>query len=464
MKNSKTSLPQNKNYGVTEVFVKHDYFSNLRVKLLKEVDGKLILLEDKGEKLVEVREVETTQKIYTAKKGFIAIDLDFELKYIYELGEYSIPRYKYIIHQGSSRSSKSWSIEEYCIRKCETTKNFRINIWRDTRQSLGDSVWKDFRKLFPMSGRNYKFPKNTVPIYFPETNSLIEPHGADVTNAHGITQDIAWLNEPYLIPEETFDQIDQRAEQVILDFNPKQGHWLDKLQKHPRSKVIHSTFMLNPFCPPEQKRKILSYDPSNPINVKNKTDNAYMWSVYGLGQKAEKPNKIFTGWKTIPVNDFLALDYKSYYGLDFGLTNPTAICEIKYNDGTFYAHELLYKPEKEMDRGLIYELERIGLDKEVDLICDSASPEKIGELRTAGYRAFGARKGPGSVFARISLVQRASVVYTESSENFEYEYENYEWETDRLGVIDKPKKIDDHILDGFGYGCARIALDYRVSL
>ena len=464
MTTSKTNLSLNSKYGVTEVFVKQDYFSSLRVKLLKEVDGKLILLKDHGDTLEEIKEMTTEKKIYEAKEGFLPARIDYPLKYIYEEGEHSILRYKYIIHVGSSRSSKSWSIEEYCVRKCETTRNFRINIWRDTRQSLGDSIWKDFRKLFPLSGRSYKFPKNTTPIYFEETDSLIEPHGADMTNAHGITQDIAWLNEPYLIPKETFDQIDQRAEQVILDLNPKQGHWADKLMEHPRAKVIHSTFMLNPFCPPGQKAKILSYDPDNPVNVKNKTYDPYMWSVYGLGQKAEKPNKIFKGWEKMTAQQFIALEHETFYGLDFGLTNPTALCEVKYDDGVFYAHELLYKPEREMENGLIYELERIGIDKQANLICDSASPEKIGELRRAGYRAFGAKKGKGSVFSGISLIQRAHVVYTETSKNFEHEYDNYEWKTDRVGVIDEPEKVNDHILDGFRYACSHIAVRYRVTL
>lgn len=447
------NLNQN-NYGITEVFVKQDYYAALRVKLVKDIDGKLILLKNNGNELLEIKEITTTQKIYTAPKGFLTIPLDFELKYFYEKGEFSIPRYKYIMHVGSSRSSKSWSIEEWCIRQCETKLNLRINIWRDTRQSLGDTIWNDFKKVFPMSGRSYKFTRNTIPLFFDKTNSTIEPHGADVTNAHGITQDIAWLNEPYLIGKDTFDQIDMRSEQMIIDLNPKQSHWSDSIAKNPRCKVIHSTFINNPFCPPEQKIKILSYDPDNPINVRNGTADLYMHQVYALGLKAEKPNKVYRDWKSIDRLDFDSLPYTSYYGLDFGNTHPTVLTEVKYNDGKFYVCELLYKPGKEFE-SLINEMDNLGIIKGVDMIiCDSASPDLIMELKMADFYAIPAVKGSGSVISGINFLQRCDVHLTNDSKNGWLEYEAYEFETDRYGLTtDKPIKRLDDFMDSKRYVC-----------
>jgi len=460
------SLNLNSKYGVTEVFVKHDYFSSLRIKFFRTDErGKQILIHDNGDSFRDVEPIKVTKKVYECKEGFLSVEPEYNVQYFYESGEHSVFRYKYIMHVGSSRSSKSWSLEEACIRKCETTKNLRINVWRDTRTSLGDTVWNDFKKIFPLSGRSYSFPKNTVPIYFDQTKSTIEPHGADATNAHGTTQDIAWLNEPYKITKETFDQVDQRAEQIWMDLNPKQGHWSDLVQNHPRCKVIHSDFLSNPFCPPGQKMKILSYDPDNPVNVKNGTADQYMWDVYGRGLKAEKPNKIYKGWKKITVAEYLALPYPIYYGLDFGLVSPTAVSEVKYNDGWFYTHELLYKPESEMQNGLIWELERIGIDKDRPLICDSAKPLKIRELREAGFRAIQSFKGAGSVFTGISLLQRANVAYTDTSKNQEEEYDEYEWDIDRYGLpTDTPIKKKDHLLDELRYTAEFIQRERDIQL
>ena len=114
-------------YGVTEVFVKHDYYSSLRIKLLKQNSkGNYILLKIGEKGFEEVERIETTKKIYEAAKNFLPLIIDFTLYYIYEDGEYSIPRYKYIKHEGSSRSSKSFSLEEKAIRLCEENTSFRI--------------------------------------------------------------------------------------------------------------------------------------------------------------------------------------------------------------------------------------------------------------------------------------------------------------------------------------------------
>jgi hypothetical protein len=58
-------------YGLTEVFVKQDYFAALRVKLIKKRGESLILLKDQGDHLQEIREITTSKKIYPAPAGFL---------------------------------------------------------------------------------------------------------------------------------------------------------------------------------------------------------------------------------------------------------------------------------------------------------------------------------------------------------------------------------------------------------
>lgn len=419
-------------------------------------------------------------------------------------------KYRYIINTGSSRSSKTYSILQSHYLQAWSNQNKRISIWRDTKKDTKDTVLADFKKALPSfeNSQSVNFNK-TESIYTFPNGSTIEISGSDDdTKVHGFQGDILHLNEPYKIRKEVFDQLDMRtSDYVLIDWNPKTNHWIDTLAKQENAIVINSTYKDNPFCPEEQRIKIESYQPisysriykyflkeleeevkkgyvlqsglrkedlvkaktkeyplsENPLKfeesdieelrrcIKNEaqgTADEYMWSVYGLGEKSEKPNKIFKGWKSMDVNDFLALPYPSYYGMDFGLTNPSALSEVKYNDGTFYVHELLYKPEKEMNNGLVHELNRIGIDKSLPLICDSASPEKIMELRRGGYNAKGAVKGRGSVFSGISLMQRANIYYTNTSINLESEYEEYEWRTDRVGVLDEPEKANDHCFVG----------------
>lgn len=436
-------------YGVTEVFVKHDYYSNLKIKFLRKVGSSFMLLRDDGDKFTDVKLINTSKKIYTAPSNFHTAQTDEPLNYIYENGEYSVYRYKYIMHVGSSRSSKSFSLEEAAVRKCETEPNTRINIWRDTKESLAGSIWADFKKLFPLSGRKYNFPRNTVSIQF-ENGSRIEPHGADSTNAHGTTQDVAWLNEPYRVTNEAFDQIDMRSNQVWLDLNPKDRHWSDVIARNPRCKMIHSTFMLNPFCPPQQKAKILSYDPANPVNVANGTADMYMHQVYALGLKAEKPNRIFKGWEQMPLSAYQDLPYNEYHGLDFGKISPTSLVSIKFN-GTneFYVYPRMYKPMQDMAEGLPKEMEKI-IDKKIVTVVDPADKENRLDLMRNGFNIIKASKGAGSVDGGISLMQKFKIFYV-YDEEFEFEYDNYEWEIIKGVNLDRPVKKDDHYMDALRY-------------
>ena len=173
--------------------------------------------------------------------------------------------WRYIINVGSSRSSKTVSIIDVYDLYARSYSNKRLTAWRDTKTDCRKTVLNDMLKRFKTTNR-YKVDQEfnkTESIFTYINQSTVEIHGTDdEETVHGLTQDGAWLNEPYKISKDTFDQIDQRtADFVIVDLNPKKGHWSDDLVKEPRAIVIHSTFKDNPFCPIESEKKILSYQP-----------------------------------------------------------------------------------------------------------------------------------------------------------------------------------------------------------
>lgn len=360
-------------------------------------------------------------------------------------------RFKYIIHTGSSRSSKTTSIIQWIEDYNQDNPKTRATVWRDTRAGLGSTVWSDFRKLF---GHKHEFTRQATPIFY-SNKSTFEPHGADSTNAHGLTQDVAWLNEPYRISKEVFDQIDQRtSELIIIDWNPKQGHWIDKLAKHPRAIVIHSTYKDNPFCPIEQKIKIESYEPT-PENIEAGTADEYMWQVYGLGLKAEKPNKIYHGWVfDLSVEDFEEIEAITFYGIDFGSNSPSAINrhKVEVDAKRLNTDELYYGPIKN-DEDYVSILERLEVPKNSVVVCDSAQPVTIATLRRGGYtRAIGANKKGGSVMQGIKFMQSFNHRLTTRSKNIKNEYDGYEWAVDRYDLpLDAPIKKDDHAMDEIRY-------------
>jgi phage terminase large subunit len=429
---------------------------------------------------------------------------------IHALTENGVRKYRYIINEGSSRSSKTYSLIDCFDLYARSNSNKRLTAWRDTKTDIRKTVLNDTLKRLKSTNR-YKQGQDfnkTESIFSYTSESTFEMHGTDdEETVHGLTQDAAWLNEPYKISRDTFDQIDQRTSDFIfLDWNPKKDHWIDDLKKDPRTIVIHSTFKDNPFCPTEQRTKILSYQPikrsylvengliqenecisynfdSNPKNFEQKhlkellrcvlnedkrSASITKWDIYGLGVKAERPNRIFN-WKEISYFEYLKIEAKSYIGVDWGKVDAFGIVEAKYYDGKLYLHELNYLSEdKWKDRLTPLEHENIkgknegfvtwlftklNISKKNDIICDTNRPLKISALRYAGWeRAVGAPKIAGSILDGIDLLENLDVYYTDTSKNIAYEQENYSREVDKYGVVqEEPEDKDNHLIDPTRY-------------
>lgn len=380
-------------------------------------------------------------------------------------------KYKYIINTGSSRSSKTHSILQIEWVMCLKSPNTRVSIWRETKADCKMTILADLKKAVP-TFPNYEsvvFNK-TESIYTFTNGSTIEFMGGDEENrVHGFQGNIAHLNEPYKFGLDAFNQIDMRTSDfLVIDWNPKNNHWIDEIARRENAIVIHSTFKDNPFIPEEQKKKILSYDPSNQFNIEQGTANNYLWQVYGLGLKSEKPNRIFKGWKTLSNADFEKLPYQSYYGLDFGLSAPTALVEMKFDgDENYFFKERLYKPLNDIKGSLSDEFERLRIEKHKQIICDSGNElnkEESRKLKNAGYNIINAKKGSGSIASGIETMQKSKIHYTKESINIELEYEQYSWRIWQGIQMDMPEENgDDHALDAAKYVISWFVKVFRLS-
>lgn len=419
-------------------------------------------------------------------------------------------KYKYIINTGSSRSSKTFSLIDCFDFYARLHRGKRLTVWRDTKTDCVKTVGEDITRHFQETRRwlnGFKYHE-TKSIYQYLNTSKIELHGTDdEVTVHGLNQNAAWINEPYKVSKSVFDQIDQRTTDfIVIDWNPREAHWVDDLSKDPRAIVIHSDFRDNPFCPPEQRAKILSYQPVkrslaveqkllteaeareypvsvNPANLPEPTltdlmrcqDNErkrsaseYMWSVYGLGEKAERPNRIFH-WQEIALPDYQALDVPTYYYSDWGAVDPWAIGEVKYYDGALYARELNYDSENtirgrvgvtersqigEEENGIVsWMFTNLGIPYDSLVLCDNNRPMKILSLREAGWEyAVAVEKAGRSVIDGIDLLNNLRVYYTSDSTNIRYEQENYSRKVDRYGIVlEEPEDINNHHMDGIRY-------------
>jgi phage terminase large subunit len=439
-------------------------------------------------------------------------------------------RYKLIVEEGSSRSSKTWSNFQVLFLDLFENPLTTCTILRDTQKSCREIVEIDWVKwLSDPMGRKKQLEKKEITVYefdefiekenltkyflrnktnhtwtFLHNNSFIRFTGLDdEDDAMGMTQDICWINEPYKFSHEVYKQLSQRTSKYILfDWNPKQTHWVNEEKRKDNTITLFSTFEDNPFCPLESKIQIQSYQPIshcstvliglidsgydveenklslskkqlNEIkrclyNEQTKSASLYHWLVYGRGEKSEKPNRIFKGWFKLSGKDFYALPYQSYYGLDFGLSAPTALVEMKFDgDENYFFHEVLYCPLNDIKGSLADEFEKLSIPKHVQIICDSGNElnkEESRKLKNAGYNVIQAKKGSGSIASGIETMQKSKIHYTNESSNIENEYESYSWKVWQGIQMDMPEENgDDHILDGMKYVISWFVKVFRLS-
>src|SRR5689334_21455133 len=144
-------------------------------------------------------------------------------------------KYRYIINEGSSRSSKTRSIIQNTHKYCCQENGKRVSVWRETKENCRDTVGDDVRRVYPSLplAPYIQFNKTEAVYSFP-SGSTFELNGTDdAEKIHGYNGHVTWLNEPYQISRESFDQLDMRTEDFfIIDWNPKKAHWIDDLKKN----------------------------------------------------------------------------------------------------------------------------------------------------------------------------------------------------------------------------------------
>jgi len=406
--------------------------------------------------------------------------------------EYNKSDIRYIVNSGGSRSSKTYSILQLFAVILMQKVNYKISCYRNLRVDCIDTCGQDFKNIINETGLAGKFIHNIKDAKWvcKATGSTIYFSGTDkIHKSLGQQNNIIFLNEISEFSQDVFNQLDQRTrDKIFIDYNPSKDFWIEKYRENKTATFLHSTYKDNPFLTEGQIYKLESYNPykegstyvsngvlmykdgevseknlppPNEENIKTGLSDRYMYEVYCLGLGSEKPNRIYNGWKECEDSWFHSLDLENYYGLDFGVSSPTAVVQVKFDgDRTFYVNEVLYKPMSEMGMTLAEYLQHPRgeelkplIDSETLVVCDSAKKSMVTDLSKGGLTAVPALKGAGSVSRTIGIIKSFSVVYTKSSNNLRDEYLEYSWKIDRYGLSeDSPApRQEDHLMDCTGY-------------
>lgn len=359
--------------------------------------------------------------------------------------------YRVIANQGSTRSSKTFSLSQLMIDIASGGINQRtgkpygrkeISIVSPSLPHLKKGARKDIlTNLEAQQQFNENDFNRTDQIYtFPSTGSYIEFFGAeDGAKVRGPGRDILYINEANLLNKDVYVQLALRTKETIfIDFNPADEYsWVYEVADKIGNKLIISTY--------ENNRANLSKEQIEEIEgLKDADEN--LWKVFGLGLRGTSSETIYTHWKIV---DEMPNRGDRIRGQDFGFNVASALVDIEFYEGGVYVDELLYET-KLTTNDLIERYQGLGLTKSIPTYCDAAEPKTIEEINRAGYNALPADK---DVTEGIRKVKSMPLYVTKRSVNLIKELKSYKWRSDKDGkVLDEPVKFNDHACDALRYG------------
>ena len=355
-------------------------------------------------------------------------------------------RAKIQIHQGGTRSGKTFSIVQALCEWCWMNANagWTITIARKTFPSLRASVLRDF--IAVLEGQDWYHPnlhnksENTYHLF----GNLVEFISIDQpAKVRGRKRNILFVNEATELTREDWRQLILRTtDRAIIDYNPAdEFHWIyDDLIPREDAEFFQTTYLDNPYLEPEVIAE---------IERLRETDENY-WRIYGLGMRGVSQNVIFPAWEVSEIDPAAKL---VGVGLDWGFTNdPTAVVAVYKLDHHLYLDELFYRTQM-TNPDLVRELNEVLPDR-AEIIADSAEPKSIEELHRHGFNIKPSKKGPDSIRLGIDVMKRHVLHITPRSLNLTKEMRNYKWMTDKNErQLNQPLDAMNHAIDAVRYVC-----------
>ena len=366
-----------------------------------------------------------------------------------------------IILEGSTRSTKTYSIIQYIITQCLQSK-ITARSFRSDQTVCRKTLVPDFLAILAESfpELSLKGWNKTEACYTFNNGSQYSFEGCDAAKLHGMKQDIAHLNEVMEIEFASWNQIKVRTTGLkIFDYNPSlTHHWLfATVMKRDKEtfNYVHSTYKDNPFLEKSQVAEIEAWEPTRE-NVRHGTDDKWLWEVYGLGKRGRRKGTIYTRWDITDTWPERMACNRWGYGLDFGFSiDPTALIECCLFQDELYIRERIY------ETGLVATIsesnpnfpsienryKELDIDKTAKQIADRARPDSIAELAGIGYNVMPYHQSINAINPGIQRLQRFRMKVHIGSHNLQNELENYTWKIDKL-----TEEVKDIPIDKFNHG------------
>ncbi|MCC0671649.1 PBSX family phage terminase large subunit [Clostridioides sp. ES-S-0145-01] len=379
-------------------------------------------------------------------------------------------KYLYHVLKGGRASAKSTHIA-FWLTLAMVKYPVNTVCFRKVGNTIMDSVYEQLKETIEIFGLTHLFQFKKSPmeiIFIPRGNKFIfrgldDPQKIKSIKSAKYPIAFAWFEEVAEIKTE--DELSVvinsvlRGElpnklnyKIFLSYNPpkRKQSWVNKkFETHTLPKntyVHHSIYLDNPHI---SKAFI---EEANEIKIRN--EFKYRWEY--LGEPIGSGVVPFSNleFKTITNEEIFHFD-NIRQGNDFGYaTDPMAFVRLHYDKKKriiYFIDEIF--GVKMSIRELASKIKSKGYD-DFNVVCDSAEPRSIAELREYGIRALKAKKGPGSIeFGENWLDDlQAIVIDPNRTPNVAREFENIDYQTDKDGnVRAKLEDKDNHSIDATRY-------------
>ena len=237
----------------------------------------------------------------------------------------------------------------------------------------------------------------------------------------------------------------------IYDEHFRSVAWADDQEQHTGDDltILKTWYVHNRFLTPDDI-----------ADLENEQDE-YFRQVYTFGNWGILGAVIFKNWEVRDLSRMRKQFTNHRHGLDFGFaSDPAAVVATHYDSKrkTIYIYDELY------ERGLTNDLLAAEAKKIIGndyVVCDSAEPKSIAELKMHGIAAQEADKGKDSVNHGIQWLQQQKIVIDARCINTRNEFMQYQWKEDSDGnVMRQPVDKNNHIIDALRYAYERETRDH----
>lgn len=349
---------------------------------------------------------------------------------------------RFVINEGGSRSSKTYSLCQLLIIWARENENKVISIVRKTFPSLRATVMRDFFEVLrDLSWYDVRRHNKSEHIYLFESGTIVEFFSVDdEQKVRGRKRDICWCNEANELYYDDFFQLNLRTTtKFFFDYNPSDSSsYLYELPREDRA-IIKSTYLNNGFLEKAIVKEIES--------LKYKDDEKYQ--IFALGNRTTSRQNVYTGWRSMDVRPSYFEQF--IYGLDFGYNHPTALVRTWYNEDELFFEKVIYESYLTTS-DLIQRFIDLNIENNVEIMADHARPEIITELKRAGYYI---READKAVKKGIDDVKSFKVNFLKDKD-IERELDNYRWKKVKDSITDEVVKLNDDFMDAARYSVRQI--------